>query len=63
MSYYSHMVSICNGNTNGSYVVVQLEGIAVVLLIQFGRDFLYLCYSKVFWLSFEHVLKNALGNL
>lgn len=48
MSYCSPMVSICNGNTNGSNVVVQLVDTAVVWLTWFGSGFLYLCYSKVF---------------
>lgn len=57
------MVLICNGNTNGSYVVVQLVDVAVVLLILFGRVFSICVIARYFDTFLEHVQKNALGNL
>lgn len=57
------MVLICNGNTNGSYVVVQLVDVAVVLLILFGRVFCICVIARYFDTFLEHVQKNALGNL
>lgn len=57
------MVSRCSGNTNGSYVVVQLEDIAIVLLILFGRGFFVSALQQGILAFFEHVQKNALGNL
>lgn len=55
MSYCSPVVSICNGNTSGSCVVVQLVGTAWQVLLS--------VIARHFDAFLEHVQKNALGNL